>query len=465
MKHHLSRTLRIPLAGIACATLAACGTTSLGDNLGAGVTANGSTVSLQWDELHGWDGLLSRRGAELVAEYQSGSSGWVREALSTGQQAGQRVLRFTLPPTLKGRANGPVCLYIQVTTNRALLPVRKPGQLGEDSARFRYPEWEQAAFENTAKQLKQNELTALDAQRAQLDTTLAQQTKALEQRGWQTEAHCDRISVQTANRELPPPGVLPPEKQSDAARQVCVARMLLAKTQQQRMVQAFLTAPSLSAPQALEALGGAQSLAGQTARLAENILELKPSPKSPITAEVLQGRQKEARAFLADWQTFLPSVQRKDPLPYGDMGRPATIVSSARPIQRMLLLRDLADKIGINASEFAYQGKDTLALGGAMLDSYSGCVDDARKELKMRQQTWSDLQRDNPERMRRIRDHYVQSCHAGFTQLGQIARERDRLIAETDKARQQASAVGNQSPSAAILASVRDKPLNRAACQ
>lgn len=463
--NQLPRSLCSLLVGTACAALTACSTTSLGDNLGASVSANGPDVLLQWDELHAWDGLLSRRGADLVAEYQIGSSGWVREVLSAGQQPGRRALRFTLPPTLKGRASGPVCLYIQVSANRALLPVRKLDQQGEDSARFRYQEWEHLAFENTANQLRQNEVAALEAQRNQLDTTIAQQTQALEQRGWPSDSSCDRITVQTATNSLPPPGVLPLDQQADAAKQVCIARMLLAKNLQQRRIQDFLASPSPTSQKATEALKLAQSLAGQTARLADNILELKSSPQSPLTAEVLQGRQKEARAFLSDWQTFLPTLQRKEPLPYGDLGLPSTIVSSAIPIQRILLLRDLAEKIGVNVNEFPYQSKDVLALGGAMLDSYRGCVDDAQKELRLRRQTWDDLQKDNPERVRRLREHYVQSCHAGFTRLGQIVQERDRLVLEIDSARQQSASAGGNSSAASILAAVRNRQLNRATCQ
>jgi hypothetical protein len=392
---------------------------------------------------------MMQGGAELVAEYKTASRGLVREVLAKSAGSPDRMISFTLPPRLKGASEGPVCLYVQLPANRRILPVRKAQGAGVDTARFRYPGWESGAEAQSAARTAQADVAALERQVENLDGVVRNRSAALTKRGWPVPASCDAIpAVKEAAVMTPPIGVLPPEKQDSAARQACINRMANSKILRDSNVDVAIKKSSTGMNEALESrLGNLSFLAGMGAQSGQMILRLEGTT-DPQAAAVLQARQRDANAFLEDWRIYLPTL---GPGFYPAIGTPddyLELIGEAQATHKKLLIAENADRLGLAPDKRpVLTANEKLGLAGGMLDSYKGCVEDARSELKTKLAVWTELQRDSPERNRRIHEYYVNECRGLHEKLAAVTSERARIGTELADAQQRlasAKAKGGQ---------------------
>jgi len=454
------RTTPAAAAAVAAAVALAGCATSLGDNAGAAVTATDRSVSLVLTEKHAWAPLLPR-GADLVAEYPIPQVGLVREILSPATREGALGLGFVLPDRLRAAPGGPVCLYVQLRGNRSVVPVRKAASNG-DTGRFRHAAWEQSVQATSALQQQEREVAQLETQLTDLERWLGVRKQDLDGRGWTTPARCDAISVTSAAPTSPPLGVLPAERHADAARQTCVNRATYTQRFRQSFIAKLVDAPNAEARgRALEA---ASSLAGMIEAGAANVQKMSASSDPQVTA-VLARRQQQARELLADFRRFAPTLGKDFYPAFGKPDDHMELIGVAQlPHQKQILLEQ-AERLSLPADQRpTLTGNETLGLIGGMLDAYTGCVSDGQRELKVKLEAWTTLQRDGPERNRRIREHYVAECRAQHAALGAGQDQRSQLASKLAAARATAASLQGRATTARSTGSTKVVALNNATC-
>lgn len=442
------------VAGATVALLAAgCATQGLGDRVGTTVTGGEREVVLTWVPEHGWDANLGSRGAQLFAEYRTAASGLVREPLATARAQGNRTIRFPLPEALRAPPTGAVCLFIQPVGMQMLLPVRKAGMAGTDSARFRHASWEATAAAKVASAVTDRQAQALRQRLTAYDAEVQRRENALATRGWAQPAACESIKTTTTDTRTPY-DVLPPEQHDQAARRVCVHRFAVARMLVDDSQAALARQPTEAVVEMAQLR--MTHLAHATPLLADRLLKESATWPADL-AGASQKRQREAREFLADWQRWRDQVGERYVPHVGKQNDYLSLNAHARELQAKLLKRD-RDGVRVDESMAALSPRDRLGLAGASLDAYFGCTEDVRKQLATKHDAWLALSREGPQRDRMRREFFVQECRNEHGRLQSLRSERDQVQAQLAALAPALAPVAPAAPSGG-------RELNFAACE
>jgi hypothetical protein len=392
------------------------------DTLDTKVTANGNLILLDWDKKHLWDAELLARGASLVAEYRTKTHGTVAELLSNATSTGHedRTLRFRLPETMKGQPLGPVCLYIKLTSQK-ILPIRRSDGKGNDTARFRDESWEIPTVKRTEEAIRRAEAesakVALDAK----DRDIAAQTDILARKNWGSMESCQAIPTPQLHSTERPFDVLDPAQQEDAARRVCISRVVwdrdyIVETRKKAKTEEDADAKEIH----------------YAARLVNfspeyyGLLLKKWQDGAAGTDSNLKSREAEFNQFKRDWQRWQEKASGYAKPVFGAYQDELDLQteSFAANERVMLMLLNLEKKKpgppNVSVEEIAGY------VGGSM-EAYSRCVVDGQKQLHAKYQSWQELQAKAPELNRAAHDQLVAACQRDVTTLSRLKDERKKL--------------------------------------
>lgn len=412
---------------LAVAVATGCATTTLGDKLGVDLSATGSTISLDWDPLHAWHPQLSRGGAELVAEYEVPGQGLVREVLGAVRPGRPHGLDFRLPEVLTGTPQGAVCLYVQIPGIRALLPVRKAAA-GQDTARFRYHEWDSQVTARSEARYLSADAGTLAQQSQQLNALLERRQRVLAERGLADAASCVGLPASAASSAPVPIGVVSTEQQDAVARQVCIHRVGVSR----RLLEARLS--STPADKRADLFRRFGSLALNVPEAAEILVRMHPGAEEVAPAALL-ARQQQARSVGEDWRRFAPSVGRDYWPPFGHQNDYLEAIGESHEANSYMLIQRYGQGAGVPLPGQAPSARDQFGALGAMMDAYLGCVEDGKRQLRAAADAWAALQSNVPQRELRVRDHFVAECRREFEQLETVREDARRLESELRRVR------------------------------
>lgn len=421
---------------VGLSTLPACGTTTLGETLGVSVVASGPSIDVSWSELHGWNSVMSQRGLRLIAEYPAATSGLVREQVALGRLTGVRQMSFALPASLRSNPTGSVCLYLSVAGTDRIVPIRKAGPQREDTGRFRYAEWESQAVAATQNSTARADTVALVRHKEELARIRDSKLEAMKARGWVTQASCEAVSPDKFTANRPPAGVLATERHDAAARQACVNQAANARGHSQRLTGVYI------AERNVDALKSASSLASLLPSAAEALLQMKAQGNATFV-QVLNRRQREARTVLNDWKAFSATVGKAYTPPIGTKADYLTLVATAQSAHARFIIQENASQLpqGV-VNQATLSAGDLVGMFGSMLDSYLGCVDDGKRQLQTALTAWNDIQRDSPERTRRIQQYFAAECRSQWQLIAKLDADIANVNASADVASGSQAALG-----------------------
>jgi hypothetical protein len=360
--------------------------------------------------------------------------------LATGRPVLERSLAFALPDTLKNAPKGTVCLYVQLAANNALLPLRM-ARGGHDTARFRYAAWEsQVSAQSQARYLSM----AADSLETQLKDARELKEKraaSLVQRGIGSAQACEAISTQRSVPERPPISVIPEAQRDGVARQVCIGRIDYSR-------RFFLGRLAAEKPEKREALLEVFSILAMAAPQAADALLKLQAGADGIAASALQDRQKQAHVLSDDWRKYSPTVGKDFWPPFGKPNDYLESVGEAKRANEFLLRQLYGEQLGLPAGA-APSPRELFGALGALMDAYSGCVEDGRRQLQAIAENWAALQTASPERDRRLRDYQVTECRREHRQVETLRSTENDIAADLARVQDQLQRARTAKPSTA----------------
>ena len=438
------------------------------DTLWTKVTAEGKAILLSWDKNHPWDQMLGAQGAELMATYFTGNRE-VSESLGRAAAAkgDARTLRFTLPENVRATVSGPICLFLQAPNRRAL-PVRRASAGDADTVGFRYDAWERSIRQVSDVALARSRVA--DATRS-LDTAtrrVASKQASMAQRGWSDQASCQQVAAPSSLLGPKPFDVIEPADQQDAARRVCVNRVVTGFIVNQLYIEDL--------PKSLADLAAAKNVERARAKISAvfssafagpaevNPRELVGAIAQRLGADnaTLKARQPQIAVFDRDWMKWAATLKDYTP-PLGTPDDDLGWVSTARESAFRLFGPDLAKKL--NAS-WAMEDvpaatiRDLESFLGSALDAYGGCVDDAVKQLATKYENYQALRSTAPQRAAAARDFLVRECRQEVSDFEKM--KADRKTIEDQLARDQQALARVSAPTPLATSPVA---LNAVSCQ
>ena len=445
---------------VAAVAIVAVATTALAaqdkSTLGTRVSVAGNDVAVTWDKNHPWDAQLSRSGAELVAEYEVGNRGVVSESLARAASGGaNRTFRFTLPANLKGEPSGVVCLYVQPAGSRTVLPIRKATREGADTARFRYEEWEKSVRQHVDLVAAGRRVQALERDEAAAAQRLQAQQSAVETGGWSAAGACDAIPARNATGGATPYDIVAAPQQDETARRVCVHRVWSGRQLADRKLERYAKEVA-----GIRAGGGGIKVEAFADILKEGVFGfnfivpeaagalLEELRKAGTDAQILSRRSAQAAEFRADWNRFSPTSgdyapqlgAADDVLGWGAETAPAALSVMARDMARRLKVDEIATTVAPATL------RDLSGVIGASLDGYSGCLEDSRKQLKIKYDNWQALQTSAPQRAIAEHDFLVRECRQAVSTRDQLQAADEALKAKLAAEREAEAALQKVPP-------------------
>jgi hypothetical protein len=390
------------------------------DTLWTKVSVEDRTISLKWDKSHPWDATLMR-GAELMAKYFVDGRREVTESLGRGaaRNGEQRTLRFTLPESVRANPVGPVCLFVQLPDRRAL-PIRRANNQNADTVGFRYAAWERQIRQAGDARAAQERVASAERALATSTRAVAGKQASLAERGWSGPASCDQIATPSAVLGPKPFDVVAPADQDDASRRVCVNRVANGYLVNQdfisetlpKLVANYAQARDSDRVRSLLSEVYSSAFAGPAGATPASLLEAITKRLGADNATV-KARATQTAQFIGDWAKWIPTLKNdyRPELgsPNDDLGWPSTAAASAF----QLFGPELASQLKV---EWAMEGvpagtvRDLESFLGSALDAYSGCVDDAAKQLKTKYDNWDALRSNAPQRAASAREFLVREC-------------------------------------------------------
>ena len=406
------------------------------DTVWTKVTAEGSTLTLGWDRNHPWAADLGGRGATLVAKYRLTSRQETLEVLTApSRSAGKdgRQLRFSLPDALRGDPAGPVCLFFQMP-GRRVLPLRRADKHDADTSGFRYEPWERAARQRSSARIAQQRVASAERSLERANKNMRNQEQAASSRGWQSVESCQSVPTPNFTLGERPRQVVPPAEHDGESRRLCVYRALIGNRLRLE-----------SAPEAL----GEDISPLKAARAAEKIRArlsgyfgsaFQGIDTDPVTFiqdlanalgrenATVRARSDEMLAFVDDvgrHGAFPPGYQPRLPNYSNTLGWP----SSAGEAVFRLYGKALAHLLDLDWAVEGLDGnsRDRETVLGAVLDAYSGCVEDARKQFARNWTTWTGLRASASARAEMAKDFLVRECRQEMQTLESVRADRDRF--------------------------------------
>jgi len=438
------------------------------DTLWTKVSAEGKTVTLSWDKNHPWDQMLSAQGAELMATYFTGNRE-VSESLgrAPGSKGDARTLRFTLPENVRATVSGPICLFLQAPNRRAL-PVRRASAGDADTVGLCYEAWERSIRQVSDVALARSRVS--DATRS-LDAATKRVTSkqsSMAQRGWSDQKSCEQVAAPSSLLGRKPFDVIEPADQQDAARRVCVNRVVTGFIVNQLYIEDL--------PKSLADLAAAKNVERARAKISAVYSSAFAGPADMNPRELvgaiaqrlggdnatLKARQPQIAVFDRDWMKWAGTLKDYTP-PLGTPDDDLGWVSTAKESAFRLFGPDLAKKL--NAS-WAMEDvpaatiRDLESFLGSALDAYSGCVDDAAKQLATKYENYQALRSTAPQRAAAARDFLVRECRQEVSDLEKM--KADRKTFEDQLARDQQTLARASAPAPLATSPVA---LNGVSCQ
>jgi hypothetical protein len=372
---------------IACFVVAA-GVVAAGQNrdtVETKVTAERNVIVLEWSDKHPWHAQLLARGVSLVAEYRTRSRGIVSEVLGSGasRRRDERSARFQLPDAPTSVPLGAICLYIQLPT-RQLLPIRRASSQRGDTARFRYEAWEREASKRAVASALRAGVSLTGQKIAANEQDIATQERIVARTQRTTLAACETVPLPPESVERPY-DVVEPSLHDDMSRQVCVLR---AANGERFDDYALVRTPGLL----------------------ERLLQLLPPEQ--LTGASIATRLQQLAEFRRDWNRWEPQLAAyRSAFPQPHFG-------------------GRADTLDLQTTTFEAAGElragrnpdsaDIAGYVGGALEAYGRCVEDGRKQLRTKYDSWQALSSSAPMRAQLARQQLVAACQRDVTTLDRL---------------------------------------------
>ena len=414
----------------ACLLFASHGAAQDKDTVWTTVAAQGANVSLTWNKSHPWDMELGAGGAQLIARYRADVRNDTSEVIGVAKAGGrnQRTIQFVLPQDLRGRPLGPVCLFIQLP-NRKVLPVRRANSQNADTAGFRYEPWEKQIRQRGDLRVAQGRAAQADRALAVSTQNVANQQATVAKRGWGNLDSCNAITASRTDTSVQPYDVVSPSAQDDVARRVCVFRVWSWRkdnewyiaNQLPGEVKQFAAAQERS--EAVDLIRGMYWNASFLPDIAPVLDELIRASGSERGTLATRGTQ--AAEFRRDWERLSPQMEGYQPH-FGSTDDGLGLPTTARGAAFRVFGPAVAKRIN---GEWAMEGVppatdvDKAGAIGVALDVYSGCLEDGRKQLKLKYDNWEALKSSAPQRAAAAQDFFVRECRQGVTLLDKLKAE------------------------------------------
>lgn len=400
------------------------------DTLWTKVTAEGNTVSVVWDKHHPWDAEISARGLQLVAKYSTDGRRDMTEPLgrATIRNGEPKALRFVLPDNLRSQPRGPVCLFLQLA-NQRVLPIRPANKKGEDTAGFRYQEWDRQVTQRGETRAASDRVANDERALGIANRSVANQEALVSKNGWSSVNACPDIPMPAVDAAARPYSVVPPAEREEIARRVCVHQVWYGRELIRRYVDGSVKqnltqlAASHNREEARKQLMRRFGLAAMVPEAANLFNELRE--KFPADQDTTRRRGEQASQFLADWNRLSPSTEGYDPH-FGNADDYLSWPSAAADAAFRLFGRDLAHDMN---ADWAVEGepeptrRDVEGFIGASMDAYFNCIADGRKLLKINYDEWQQRQSSAPQRAALIHDDLVRMCTQDLALLDKLKSE------------------------------------------
>lgn len=430
------------------------------DTLETKVTADGGIVLLEWSKKHPWGLEMAARGAALVAEYVTGSRGLVSEVLRVAPGRANpkedRALRFRLPERIASPPQGPVCLFIQLP-NRKVLPVRKANNRGDDTSRFRFEAWEAGAAKAAAVELLKLRISSTEAALAVKQKDVETQQSIIAKGGWTSPGACQQVASPVSAEVRRPYDAVDPREQDPIARKVCIHRVWFGEQLIDRLRAAGGKGNEKSARNYVLA---STSFVRSPASLEAVVSILKERVAEPDDS--LQSRFAQATAYSADWQKWEPAMPAYSRPHFGEPTDTLDLQSTAREAAQRMFRPALSKEVNLTPENDPAPPRPTDAAGylGGSLEAYFRCVEDGRKQLATKYESWTALRAKAPELQAMAQADMTRACQREFGLLERLKNEvktlEEQLVRDRDalKAAEQAAAP----------AGGKSQVLNSAAC-
>ncbi len=439
------------------------------DTLWTKATAEGRVISLAWDKQHPWDTELTARGAELVAKYLVEPRREVTEpiARATVRPGDTRTFRFPLPETVRVNPIGPVCLFVQLP-DRRVLPIRRASSQLGDTAGFRYEAWDRQVRQRTQARTAENNVAAAQRALAVSTQSIANQEASVASRGWTALNACETIAAPASGAMTKPFDAVSPQEQDDAARRACVRQVWLANELTTDYVQEIL-------PGRLARLEAARDVAEARSSLLATFDSAFVGPGGTDITSLLDAiigrlggdnatvtaRQGQLREFVRDWARWAATSKAYRPQ-FGAadsyLGWPSTAAEIAFRVFGPSLANSLKATWAMGDITAATT-RDLESFLGASLDAYAGCVEDGRKQLATKWDTWVKQQATAPQFAASARDFLVRECRQEVGLIDKLKAERVTIQEQLTRAQQALTVATAASPLA-----TKPEALNFSSC-
>ncbi len=351
------------------------------------VIGNGSIVQFSWATDHPWAKQFQAQGMRmhLFAQYKSASLP-VEQDLGVGIYAPPTQVRFQLSDTLLAVPDGPVCLFLSTSRAASAIPIRMPSDHQADTARFRNPAWEHHAVVSTRTSLTAKQERELSESLTALDQQIDLAHKLATKDGIATAADCVNVKATSSNLSDSMQGVLEPAEQEDGAERVCVRR---ARNMRNSLMINSKYLVDL-----------------------EKMVNNLTIPRGAANSAVINV---QIQTFQANWNKWI-SKTGVDYVP--EVGTDSNFL----PMGGILLSQlEQMNKSSVRDSDL----EKTITMG--LLDSYSGCLEDVKKQLNQKYVSWVHEQTNKPAREAAHSEYIRKQCVAQFDKVDALVKEKQEL--------------------------------------
>lgn len=389
------RGLRAALASVMSSCLLIGCATNPKDVTGITVSGSRDQINVNWNQGHPWAGHFQSNPGRfrLFAQYRSGDKNVEQEiAAATLNESGGWT--FKLPDALRQKADSQVCLLISERRSAQGIPVR--GAVGDrDTARFRYEEWEKLVLVRTNSKQDAQLVGQLESNLQRVSELLSIE-KARLPGGVRTVSDCER-AVKTefdSNSQSRPKDVVDMARLDSVSEKVCVRRA--------RNMRIY----------------SGKGLSVDMAAQVSNYLK--------ATSDKSSDRLRNAAIKFAEhWNRWFDSAGVEYVPEVGSSQDGLPVVG----VVRSEIFRWNQSK------EFQSSARADFIVAG-LLEAYDGCLQDVRKQLVIKRDSWERAHEYQPLRDKKYAEKKVSECAAQVARVDSIARDVEDLKLRLDAKRQ-----------------------------
>ncbi|MBA3756590.1 MAG: hypothetical protein H0X02_10335 [Nitrosomonas sp.] len=373
------------------------GCATFGSTLNTQVVGSGNTLVLTWDKQHPLARQLqSDSNIRIRADYRVDGR-LISEALASSRGSVDRRVAFVLPHKLRSLPDGEICLYIQ-PSNRgiSILPIRAASCSHVDTGGFRYPAWETLLLENMRQQVAEYTQSKLKNELQSIQTRVTSNEKILLNKGVKKLEDCAQIapgSTQLIEKERPF-DVVEAAQHDTATRKICIRQM---RNQNMKWM-----------------------------------LDVSDLIKNHMTEkETFSTYRNKAQIFLRDWNKWFSSVGAEYRPEIGTENDSLPIVSTTW----IPIIEAYKKKHALKSDQISLSKSDRIALSGALLDAYEGCIEDTRKQLMTKLIAWQKQLQSKPVRDREYVEYARQECRKEVEENQKLMTRATELKQQIDNPR------------------------------